>query len=152
MMLPEVVGRLTADVEDFVRGWDRAADAAERNAARIRAANAAAGDGPQGGGGGYRDLDAEMQRLTRTVRLVSDQMRELGTVTRSTGQDVDQFGGRVREAGDGVESLGRRAREAGGGLGGLGGGAAGAGAGMSRLLPVALGIAAALPFASAGAL
>lgn len=109
MAIPDVVARLTANVQDFIDGWDRAADAALRAAARIRAAAAAANgadlEGPRSDR--YRELDGELRRLTETLRRASDGIRDLGNASRRGGDDMDEFGRRVREAGDGLGQFGR---------------------------------------------
>lgn len=102
--IPDIVIRLVADVDEFIRAWDRAADAAERAAARIRAAGAAAGDGPDASR--FRNLNDELDRLSRTARQAADSIRELGNSSRRTGSDVDELGRRVRQMGDGVSSVG----------------------------------------------
>jgi vacuolar-type H+-ATPase subunit H len=142
-VLPEVTAKLDADVSGFVSAWDRAADAAERGAARIRAAQASVGDSDINSSG-FRDLNSELERLTRTARSAADQMREFGNGTRTAGNDVDRLGERARRAGDALGG-----ESGGGGLGG----AMGRSAGQSRLM--AVGIAAllsVLPAAAAAAL
>lgn len=140
--IPDVVIRLVADVDQFIRDWDRAADAAERAAARIAAAGAAAGNGPDGGGGAdrYRDLDAELNRLTRTIRQTTDHIRDLGNASRSTADDVDHLGARARQAGDDL------------GNGGLGGGAMRSAGSMRVMLPAILAVGSILPAVAAAAL
>lgn len=93
--IPDVVIRLVADVDEFIRAWDRAADAAERAAARIRAAGVAAGDGPDASR--FRDFNAELERLTRTAREAADSIRDMGNSSRRTGNDVDELGRRIQD-------------------------------------------------------
>ncbi len=107
MTLPDVTAELDADVSRFIEAWDRAADAAERAAARIAAAGAGAGDGPDVDR--FRDLDAELARLVRTVRQTSDAIRDLGNSSRQSGADIDELGDSARNAGDGLGNLGRGA-------------------------------------------
>jgi hypothetical protein len=105
--LPDVTAELSADVSRFIEAWDRAADAAERAAARIAAAGAGAGDGPDVDR--FRDLDAELARLIRTVRGASDAIRDLGNESRRTGDDVGELGDAADDAADRLGNLGRGA-------------------------------------------
>lgn len=114
--IPDIVIRLVADVDDFIRDWDRAADAAERAAARIRAAGAAAGDGPDAGR--FRDLNAELDRLTRAAREAADSIRDLGNSSRGASDDVESL---RRRLGDLEGSLGGATR----GMSGMAGGGKG---------------------------
>jgi methyl-accepting chemotaxis protein len=103
-MLPPVIARLVADVGDFVRGMDEAAEAAERAAARIRAAGEAAGNGPDTSH--FRDLNAELERLTRTARQAADAIRDHGNASRRAGDDVESLRRRINELGDGMGNAG----------------------------------------------
>lgn len=132
--IPDIVIRLTADVDDFIRDWDRAADAAERAAARIRAAGQAAGDGPDPSR--FRDLNAELERLTRTARAAADSIREHGNASRRAGDDTDE--------------LGRRLRELVGSMGSAGGSAGAMTAKMGPMGFVLLAVASILPAVVAG--
>ena len=141
-MLPEVTARLNADVSDFIAAWDRAADAATRAAARIRAAQQGLGD-IDIDTSRFGDLNSELERMTRTLRQATDQIREFGNSTRNAGGGLDDLADRARRAGD---ALG------GGGGGGLGGGMLKAGmAGKAMVAAVAL-IASILPAIAAAAL
>lgn len=143
-MLPEVTARLDADVSGFVAAWDRAADAAERAAARIRAAGAAAGEGPDASR--FRDLDGELRRLTQTARQAADSIRDFGNNTRRAGDDVDHLGTAARNAGNSLGGGG------GGGGGGLLGGMARGGA-QAKLMAAGIAILASiLPAVAAAAL
>src|SRR5688500_5604570 len=102
--IPDIIIRLVADVDDFIRDWERAADAAERAAARIRAAGAAAGEGRDASR--CRDRTAELDRRTRAARQAADSVRELGNSSRRTGSDVDELGRRIRELGGGLGQVG----------------------------------------------
>ena len=137
--IPDIIIRLVADVDDFIRDWERAADAAERAAARIRAAGAAAGNGPGGNDESarrMRDLNAELDRLTRTARAAADAVRELGNSSRRAGEDAD--------------SLGRRLRDLEGGLGRVGSSSLTAGAGSKVLMAAFAVLASILPGIVAG--
>lgn len=112
--IPDIVIRLVADVDEFIRAWDRAADAAERAAARIRAASQAAGDGPDPSR--FRDLNAELERLSTTARRAADSIREHGNASRRAGQDADDLSGRLRNLGDGMTRVGSSATSASGGM------------------------------------
>jgi predicted PurR-regulated permease PerM len=141
-VLPEVTARLDADVEGFIRAWERAADAAQRAAARIRAAQASVGD-IDIDASRFGELNGELERLTRTVRQAADQIRE--------------FGNSTREASGGVRSLGDAARDAGNSFGGSGGGGLGgglmkAGAQMKVMLAAAALVASVLPAIAAAAI
>lgn len=105
--IPDIVITLTANVEDFIRDWNRAADAAERAAARIAAAGAAAGNGPGGGpdASRFRDLNAELDRLTRTARAAADSVRDLGNENRRAAADVEEFRRRLGELGGSLGSV-----------------------------------------------
>jgi hypothetical protein len=141
-VLPEVTARLDADVSGFISAWDRAADAAVRAAARIRAAQASIED-VDIDAGRFRDLNGELERLTRTVRQAADQMREFGNSSRNAGGGLDDLADRARRAGD---ALG------GSGGGGLGGGFMKAGtAGKAMAAGVAI-VASVLPAIAAAAL
>lgn len=110
--IPDIVIRLTADVDDFIRDWERAADAAERAAARIRAAGAAAGNGPGGDDGmsrRMRDLNAELERMTRTARAAADAIREHGNSSRRAGEDIESLRRRLDELGNGLGRVGSSA-------------------------------------------
>lgn len=105
--IPDIIIRLVADVDDFIRDWERAADAAERAAARIRAAGAAAGNGPGGGADPdtirrFNDLNGELDRLTRNARLAADRVRELGNESRRAGESVEEFRRRLDQMGNGL--------------------------------------------------
>ena len=107
--IPDIIIRLVADVDDFIRDWERAADAAERAAARIRAAGAAAGNGPGGDADTARrfnDLNGELERLTRNARLAADRVRELGNENRRAGESVEEFRRRLDQLRNGLGSLG----------------------------------------------
>ncbi len=136
MTLPDVTAELSADVSRFIEAWDRAADAAERAAARIAAAGAGAGDGPDVDR--FRDLDAELERLIRTVRQASDGIRDLGNESR--------------RAGDGVGELGDAADDAANRLGNLGRGAGAGGMHMKAMAAVVALVASVLPAVAAAAL
>lgn len=107
-MLPPVIARLVAEVGDFIRGMDEAADAAERAAARIRAAGEAAGHGPDPSR--FRDLNGELERLTRTARAAADAIRDHGNASRRAGDDVESLRRRLGEL---EGSLGNASRSAG---------------------------------------
>lgn len=108
--IPDIIIRLVADVDDFIRDWERAADAAERAAARIRAAGAAAGNGPGGGDDGMarrmRELNDEMDRLARTARAAADAVREHGNASRRASEDVESLRRRLDELGNGMGRVG----------------------------------------------
>jgi hypothetical protein len=123
--IPDIVIRLTADVDDFIRDWERAADAAERAAARIRAAGAAAGNGPGGGGNDdttrrMRDLNAELERMTRAARNAADAIRDHGNSSRRAGEDVESLRRRLNELENGLGRVGSAGASAGGGIGSMG--------------------------------
>jgi cell division septum initiation protein DivIVA len=111
--IPDIVIRLTGDVDAFIRAWNEAARAAEQAAARIRAAGAAAGDGPDPSR--FRDLNAELERLTRTARQAADAIREHGNASRRAGQDTDELGRRIRDLNGNLGRVGSSAMSAGAG-------------------------------------
>lgn len=142
MALPEVTARLDADVSGFIAAWDRAADAAERAAARIRAAQQGLGD-IDVDTSSFGDLNRELERMTRTLRQTTDQLREFGNSARESGGGLDELGDRARRAG---EALG------GSGGGGLGGGMLKAGT-QAKLMAAGIAvIASVLPAVAAAAL
>lgn len=111
--IPDIVIRLTGDVDQFIRAWNEAARAAEAAAARIRAAGAAAGDGPDASR--FRDLNAELERLTRTARHAADAIREHGNASRRAGDDADSLGRRLRDLENGLSRVGGSSMTAGAG-------------------------------------
>ena len=111
-MLPEVTARLNADVSDFIAAWDRAADAATRAAARIRAAQQGLGD-IDINSSRFGDLNSELERLTRTARQAADSIREFGNGARGGGRDIDELARSARQA---AGALGEGGAGAGGGL------------------------------------
>lgn len=157
-MLPEVTARLDADVAGFIDAWDRAADAAVRNAARIRAAIASLPevtrirvevdiDNDQ-----LRGLGGELDRLTRNARAAGDAMRDFGNQARQSGEGVRELGENSRQAGDDVNHLGERARRAGDALGGLGRGGRMGGMHMKVLVAAITLLLSILPAIAAAAL
>jgi hypothetical protein len=134
--LPDVTAELDADVSRFIEAWDRAADAAERAAARIAAAGAGAGDGPDASR--FRDLDAELERLIRTVRQASDGIRDLGNESRRAGDGVGELGDAANDAASRLNQLGRGA-----GMGGMH---------MKAMVAVVALVASVLPAVAAAAL
>lgn len=83
MALPEVTATLDADVSGFVAAWDRAADAAERAAARIRAAQASIGD---------------IKVDTDGLRGVGAELDKVGESARNAGAEWDESAKRWRDA------------------------------------------------------
>lgn len=123
--IPDIIIRLVADVDDFIRDWERAADAAERAAARIRAAGAAAGNGPGGGGNDdttrrMRELNAELDRMTRAARAAADAIRDHGNSSRRAGEDVESLRRRLNELENGLGRVGSAGSSASGGMGMMG--------------------------------
>jgi hypothetical protein len=109
--IPDIIIRLVADVDDFIRDWDRAADAAERAAARIRAAGAAAGNGPDADSSRrFNDLNAELERMTRAARRAADSIRDLGNENRRAGESVEEFRRRLDQMRGSLGSLGSSIR------------------------------------------
>lgn len=106
--IPDIVIRLTGDVDAFIRAWNEAARAAEEAAARIRAAGAAAGNGPDADR--FRDLNGELDRLIRNARAAADSVRELGNSSRRSGDDVDELGRRIRDLNGRLGSMGSSIR------------------------------------------
>lgn len=105
--IPDIVIRLTGDVDQFIRAWNEAARAAEQAAARIRAAGEAAGNGPDAHR--FRDLNAELERLTRTAREAADAIREHGNSSRRAGDDVESLRRRLNELEGGMRNAGSSA-------------------------------------------
>jgi methyl-accepting chemotaxis protein len=137
-VLPEVTARLDADVSGFIGAWDRAADAAQRNAARIRAAIASLPERTvirvevDIDNARFNDFNAELERMTRNARAAGDSLRDFGNNARRAGDGVNELGDRARNAGGGLDDLAERARRAGDSLGGGGGGRGGGLAGGFR--------------------
>lgn len=119
--LPPVVAELVADVEDFISGWESAADAAEESAARIAAAQEVASGGPAGAGtvAGAESVTELGVAAETAATAMEDLATSTGTASTATAELAGaaetasgSLGGLANDADDAATALGEYGNEA----------------------------------------
>lgn len=108
-MLPPVVSRLVAEIEDFVRGWDKAAETAEKDAAKIRAASKAAG-GPGATGSGGRGSTSGLEAEAAAAEKAAASLARHAEAAERAARETERLGQEAHRAADYVQGADGRFR------------------------------------------